>query len=82
MMLYAIFPLVFKLFQNPLVRWTEILMTRWAGPCSLLLGFGLGGWLLGHFSPVWSTVDHQCCWALGLWWTTRVLDLVRGGLKK
>jgi hypothetical protein len=57
-------------------------MNRWAGPCSLLLDFGLGGWLLGHFSHVWSTVDHQCCWALGLWWTTRVLDFVRGGLKK
>jgi hypothetical protein len=32
------------------------LVNRWAGPCSLLLDFGLGGWLLGHFSHVWSTV--------------------------
>jgi hypothetical protein len=58
------------------------LVNRWVGPCSLLLDFGLGGWLLGHFSHVWSTVGHQCCWALGLWWITGVLDLVRGGLKK
>ena len=58
------------------------LVNRWAGLCSPLLDFGLGGWLLGHFfsclvhrgSPVLlgfgPLVDH---------W---VLDLVRGGLKK
>jgi hypothetical protein len=51
---------------------------------ALFSSFGLWArWMaFGPFSPVWSTVDHQCCWALGLWWTTGVLNLVRGGLKK
>jgi hypothetical protein len=58
-------------------------MTRWAGPCSLLLGFGLGGWFLGHSSHVWSAMDHQYCWAFGPlvdhwgvgfgpWWTEKI----------
>jgi hypothetical protein len=64
------------------VRWTEILITRWAGPCSLPLDFWARWMAFGPFSHVWSTMDHQCCWALGLWWITGVLDLVRGGLEK
>jgi hypothetical protein len=58
------------------------LITRWAGPCSLPLDFWARWMAFGPFSHVWSTMDHQCCWALGLWWITGVLDLVRGGLEK
>ena len=49
MMLKAILPFIFKLFQDPpyTVDWN--LVHRWAGPCSFLLDFGLSGWLLGHF---------------------------------
>ena len=82
-MLYAIFPLVFKLFQNPLVRWTEILITRWAGPCSLLLDFWARWMAFGSFfpclvyrrSPVLlgfgPLVDH---WGVGFgpWWTEKI----------
>ena len=59
------------------------LVNRWAGLCSPLLDFGLGGWLLGHFfscvGPPWIT-SVVGLWASGgslgvgsgPWWTEKI----------
>jgi hypothetical protein len=63
--------------------WDLNLKSEWAGLLLIDLVFGSGGWLFWAISPhVLSTVDHWCCWALGPWWTTEVLDLIHGGPRK
>ena len=58
------------------------LMNRWAGLSSLLLDFGLGGWLLGHFSSCFVYRGSPVLLGFGPWWITEVLDLVHRRLKK
>jgi hypothetical protein len=50
MMLEGHSPSHFQIISEFLCAADWNLMTRWAGFSSPLLDFGLGGWLLGHFS--------------------------------
>ena len=49
MMLEGHSPSHFQIISEFLCAAYWNLMNRWAGLSSLLLDFGLGGWLLGHF---------------------------------
>jgi ABC-type glycerol-3-phosphate transport system permease component len=49
MMLESHFPSLFQIISGFFCAADLNLMTRWAGLPLPLLGFGLGGWLLGHF---------------------------------
>ena len=49
MVLESHFPSLFQIILAFLYTVDLSLMTRWAGLPLPLLGFGLGGWLLGHF---------------------------------
>jgi hypothetical protein len=50
MVLESHFPSPFQIISGFFGAADLNLMTRWAGLPSPLLGFGLCGWLLGHFS--------------------------------
>ena len=50
MMLEGHSPSHFQIISEFLCAADWNLMTKWAGLSSPLLDFGLGGWLLGHFS--------------------------------
>jgi hypothetical protein len=82
MMLESHFPSLFQIISGFFCAADLNLMTRWAG-------FPFPFWVLGSVDGFWaifihvlSTVDHWCCWALGSWWITEMLDLVHRGLKK
>ena len=49
MVLESHFPFLFQIISGFFCAADLNLMTRWAGLPLPLLGFGLGGWLLGHF---------------------------------
>ena len=50
MMLEGHSPSHFQIISEFLYAADWNLINRWVGLSSLLLDFGLGGWLLGHFS--------------------------------
>jgi hypothetical protein len=58
------------------------LMIRWAGLPFLFWALDLADGFLAISSHVLSTVDYWACWALDLWWITKVLDSVYRGPKK
>uniref|UniRef100_A0A2N9IY84 Uncharacterized protein n=1 Tax=Fagus sylvatica TaxID=28930 RepID=A0A2N9IY84_FAGSY len=60
--------------------WTCVYKSKWAGPLSVDLIFGSGGWpFLGHFSSCAVYRGSLVLLGFGSWWTTEVWDLIHGG---
>ena len=83
MMLEGHSPSHFQIISEFLCAADWNLVARWAGLSSPLLDFGLGGWLLGHFSLCFvyrgssvllgfrPLVDHGGV-GFGPWWTEKI----------